>query len=182
MELPVGKGRRHDTHIIPIPNLNDLLIRADNQAITGYLRATFYPGHPLDGQSISLVLYSKRLSRPDVIEQSVTCGGANGVRESIGPRSQCGDRQPWTVIAVNAREHSPSDCPERDETRTRQREDPQATPRSWIPKLDRPIPVDPKGPQPVCWIDIYGIHTGHRVCTTTTTTTIIGPLSENEGT
>jgi hypothetical protein len=43
------RGKKDDTHAIPIPNLNDLLIRADNQAITSYLRATFYPGHLLDG-------------------------------------------------------------------------------------------------------------------------------------
>src|SRR5712671_4609063 len=112
MDLPEDKDSR--THAIPIPNLDNLFVCADNQAVSGHLCATLYPGYPLNGQSVSLVFQGKRPPRPDVVEQSMTRGGTNGIGESIRPRSQGGDGQPRAVITVDARKYRPPGRPERD--------------------------------------------------------------------
>jgi hypothetical protein len=179
MDLPEDKNGQ--THAISIPNLDNLFVCADNQAVSGHLCATLYPGYPLHGQSVSLIFQGKRPPGPDVVEQSMTCGGANGVGKSIGPRSQSGNGQPRAVITINARKYRPGGRPERDKTRTRQREDAQTAPRSWIPKLNRSVSVDPKRPQSVGWIYVDGIHAGNGARVTITSAVRSSAAAEDEG-
>jgi hypothetical protein len=159
------KIQKKKTHAIPIPNFDDLFVRADNQTLTCHFRATFYPEHPFDSQAVPLVFRGEGLPGSDVVKQSVTGGSAHRVRETIGPGGQGGDGQQPLVVVIginNTWEYRRPERPERDETRARQHEDAQSAPRSRIPKLDGTAPtIDPKCPESMRWVDIDGIDAGH---------------------
>ena len=156
----ISRGEAH-THRVLVPDLDNLLVRAEDEALAGHPAATLDPRDVRDGQPVPLVLDRERTRRPNVVQQRVARRRPDRVRQAIRARGERRDRDHGPARAVvDARQSRGRDASGQQSANGQlEQAHPRSRPR--VPELDRAVAFHAKRKKLVRRVDVDGVHAGH---------------------